>query len=167
MTTPTVTALLIAGLIHPPKEKYSLEQLTITVSGLPHPPKVKYSLKPLTITVSGPTHPPKVKYSLKLQLLQIPVKPQRQVRVQTSERSSAHPPRPAVRRPAVPAAQRLPGPPHPPKVKYSRKQQQSTMRAVRQVQERLLGLLPRVWQSNSQISVLTPPRNGNHTQDHA
>ena len=49
-----MTALLIAGPIHPPKEKYSL-------SGPTHPPKVKYSLQLLTITVSGPQHPPKVK----------------------------------------------------------------------------------------------------------
>ena len=98
-------------------------------------------IKPLTITVSGPTHPPKVKYSLKLQMLHIPVT-QRQVRVQTFVRSSPHPPRPAARQPAVPTAQRLPGPPHPPKVKYSQKQQQSMMRAVRQVQERLPGPPP-------------------------
>ena len=106
----------------------------LLIVGLTHPPKEKYSLKPLTITVSGPTHPPKVKYSLKLQMLHIPVT-QRQVRVQTSMRSSPYPPRPAVKQPAVPTAQRLPGPPHPPKVKYSQKRQQSTMRAARQVQE--------------------------------
>ena len=97
VTITAVTALLIAGLIHHPKEKYSLEQTTIKVSGLQHPPKVKYSLQqPLTITVSGPTHPPKVKYSQKFQMLHIPVT-QRQVQVQTSVQSSPHPPRPAAR----------------------------------------------------------------------
>ena len=145
VTITAVTALLIAGPIHPPKEKYSL-------SGPQHPPKVKYSLQQaLTITVSGPTHPPKVKYSLKLQMLHIPVTPQRQVWVQTSVRSSPHPARPAARQPAVPTAQKLPGPPHPPKVICSQKQQQSMMRAVRQVPERLLGPPPQslaTWQSD-------------------
>ena len=82
-------------------------------------------------------------------------------------RSSAHPPRLRARWPAVPATQRLPGPLHPSKVKYSWKQQQSTMRAVRQVQERLLGPPPQslaTWQSDQ---CTHPPRNGNLTQDHA
>ena len=48
VTTITVTALLIPGPIHPPKEKYSL-------SGLVHPPKVKYSLK-----LQIPAHPRQV-----------------------------------------------------------------------------------------------------------
>ena len=132
MTTAPVTALLISGPIHPPKEKYSL-------TGPIHPPKVKYSLQTkyslqnqVTITISGPIHPPKVKYSLKLQMLHIPAT-QRQVRVQTSVRSIQHPPKPPARQPAVPTAQTLPGPQHPPKEKYSLKQQQSTMQAVRQV----------------------------------
>ena len=38
----------------------------------------------------------------------------------------------------MPTAQTLPGPPHPPKEKYSLKQQPSTMQAVRQVPVRLL-----------------------------
>ena len=59
-------------------------------------------------------------------MLHIPVT-QRQVQVQTSMRSTPHPPRPAARQPAVPTAQMLPGSPHPPKEKYSLKQQQSTM----------------------------------------
>ena len=59
VTTAPVTALLISGPIHPPKEKYSLQ--------------TKYSLQnQVTITVSGPIHPPKVKYSQKLQMLHIP-----------------------------------------------------------------------------------------------
>ena len=114
VTTAPVTALLISGPIHPPKEKYSL-------TGPVHTPKVKYSLQTkyslqnqVTITVSGPIHPPKVKYSLKLQMLHIPAT-QRQVRVQTSVRSIPHPPKPPARQPAVPTAQTLPGPQHPPK----------------------------------------------------
>ena len=107
VTITAVTALLISGHTHPPKVKYSL--------------KTKYSLQnQVTITISGPTHPPKVKYSQNFQMLHVPVT-QRQVRVQTSVRSILHPPRPAVRRPAVPTAQTLPGPPHPPKEKYSLK----------------------------------------------
>ena len=126
VTTAPVIALLISGHTHPPKEKY-------TLAGPIHPPKVKYSLQnQVTITVSGPIHPPKVKYSQKLQMLHIPAT-QRQVPVQTSVRSIPHPPRPAARRPAVPTAQTLPGPQHPPKEKYSLKQQPSTMQAVRQV----------------------------------
>ena len=131
-----MTALLISGHTHPPKEKY-------TLAGLTHPPKVKYSLQTkyslqnqVTITISGPTHPPKVKYSQIFQMLHIPAT-QRQVQVQTSVRSIPHPPKPAVRRPAVPTAQTLPGPPHPPKEKYSLKQQPSTMQAVRQVPVKL------------------------------
>ena len=141
VTTAPVTALLISGPIHPPKEKYSL-------TGPVHPPKVKYSLQTkyslqnqVTITVSGPIHPPKVKYSQKLQMLHIPAT-QRQVRVQTSVRSIPHPPRPPARQPAVPTAQTLPGPQHPPKEKYSLKQQQSTMQAVRQVPVNLQDLPP-------------------------
>ena len=42
----------------------------------------------------------------------------------------------------MPTAQRLPGPPHPPKVIYSQKLQQSMMRAVKQVPVRLLGPPP-------------------------
>ena len=123
VTITAVTALLIAGPIHPPKVKYSLQ--------------TKYSLQnQVTITVSGPAHPPKVKYSQNFQIIHDPVT-QRQVRVQTSTRSIPHPPRPAVRQPAVPTAQTLPGPPHPPKEKYSLKQQQSTMQAVRQVPVKL------------------------------
>ena len=141
VTTAPVTALLISGPIHPPKEKYSL-------TGPVHPPKVKYSLQTkyslqnqVTITVSGPVHPPKVKYSQKLQMLHIPAT-QRQVQVQTSVRSILHPPRPPARQPAVPTAQTLPGPQHPPKEKYSLKQQQSTMQAVRQVPVNLQDLPP-------------------------
>ena len=138
MTTAPVTALLISGPIHPPKEKYSL-------TGPIHPPKVKYSLRNQltisTITVSGPIHPPKVKYSQKLQMLHIPAT-QRQVRVQTSMRSTPHPPRLPARQPAVPTAQTLPGPQHPPKEKHSLKQQQSTMQAVRQVPANLQDLPP-------------------------
>ena len=96
VTITAVTALLIAGHTHPPKEKY-------TLSGPQHPPKVKYSLQmkyslqnQVTITVSGPIHPPKVKYSQNFQMLHVPVT-QRQVRVQTSMRSILHPPRPTVR----------------------------------------------------------------------
>ena len=123
VTTTAVTALLITGHTHPPKVKYSL--------------KMKYSLQnQVTITVSGPIHPPKVKYSQNFQMLHVPVT-QRQVRVQTSTRSILHPPRPAARQPAAPTAQTLPGPPHPPKEKYSLKQQQSTMQAVRQVPVKL------------------------------
>ena len=114
VTTAAVTALLISGHTHPPKEKY-------TLAGLTHPPKVKYSLQTkyslqnqVTITVSGPTHPPKVKYSRIFQMLHIPAT-QRQVQVQTSMRSIPQPPKPAARQPAVPTAQTLPGPPHPPK----------------------------------------------------
>ena len=118
VTTAAMTALPIAGPIHPPKVKYSKQVTitsTITISGPSHPPKVKYSLKQLTITVtitiSGPSHPSKVKYFLKLQ---IPAQ-LRQVQVQTSMRSSAHPTKVRLMKPAVPATQRLPGPPHPPK----------------------------------------------------
>ena len=135
VTTAPVTALLIAGPIHPPKVKYSQNQLTITVSGPAHPPKVKYSRNQLTIstiTVSGPAHPPKVKHYQKFQMLHIPAT-QRQVRVQTSMRSILHPPKLPVRQLVAPTAQTLPGPQHPPKEKHSLKQQQSTMQAVRQV----------------------------------
>ena len=135
MTTAPVIALLIAGPIHPPKVKYSQNQLTITISGPAHPPKVKYSRNQLTIstiTVSGPAHPPKVKHYQKFQMLHIPAT-QRQVRAQTSVRSILHPPKLPVRQLVVPTAQTLPGPLHPPKEKHSLKQQQSTMQAVRQV----------------------------------
>ena len=128
VTTTPVTTLLIAGHTHPPKVKYSLQ--------------TKYSLQnQVTITVSGPIHPPKVKYSQNYQMLHVPVT-QRQARVQTSVRSILHPPRPAVRQPAAPTAQTLPGPPHPPKEKHSLKQQPSTMQAVRQVPVNHQGLPP-------------------------
>ena len=74
-------------------------------------------------------------------MLHIPAT-QRQVRVQTSMRSIPHPPRPPARQPAVPTAQTLPGPQHPPKEKYSLKQQPSTMQAVRQVPVNLQDLPP-------------------------
>ena len=114
--TKTVTTLLIPGPIHPPKVKYSFQQITITV----------------TITISGPIHPPQVKYSPKLQIPAQLILVQRQ----TSMRSTAHPPKVRMRLPAVPAAQRLAGPIHPPKVRCPPKHQQSTMQAARQAQER-------------------------------
>ena len=68
--------------------------------------------------------------------LQIAAQPKLGLR-QTFTRSFTHPSKVIVRQPAAPAAQRLPGSPHPPKVKCPWRYQQSMMQAVRQVQEKL------------------------------